>query len=92
MDQSLNQGIPTNKNKNKMKHIQHTTKFIKELNSINHKILYTPFRISDETWLIGKHKGKKIKDLPISYIKWALKNLKMSERTILMLKKIGSVA
>ena len=75
-----------------MKHEQHTTKFINELNSINHKVQHKPFRISDETWIIGKHKGKKIKDLPISYIKWALKNLKMSESTILILKKIGSVS
>jgi uncharacterized protein (DUF3820 family) len=71
-----------------MKHIQHTTKFIKELNSINHKILYTPFRISDETWLIGKHKGKKIKDIPLSYILWALKNLKMSETALLTLQQL----
>ena len=83
--------ICTNKSKMRKKHEQHTIEFIKELNSINHKVKYTPFRISDETWIIGKHKGKKIKDLPISYIKWALKNLKMSETTILILKKIGSV-
>ena len=71
-----------------MKHIQHTTKFITELNSINNKILYTPFRISDETWLIGKHKGKKIKDLPVKYIEWALKNLKMSANAILTLQEL----
>jgi len=71
-----------------MKHTQHTNQFIKELNSINHKIPYTPYRISDETWLIGKHKGKKIKDLPGKYIEWALKNLKMSENAILTLQEL----
>ena len=71
-----------------MKHTQHTNQFIKELNSINHKIPYTPYRISDETWLIGKHKGKKIKDLPGKYIEWALKNLKMSANAILTLQEL----
>jgi uncharacterized protein (DUF3820 family) len=71
-----------------MKHIQHTTKFIKELNSINHKVQHKPFRISDETWLIGKHKGKKIKDLPVKYIEWSLKNLKMSANAILTLQEL----
>jgi len=71
-----------------MKHTQHTNQFIKELNSINHKIPYIPYRISDETWLIGKHKGKKIKDLPGKYIEWALKNLKMSANAILTLQEL----
>lgn len=70
----------------RFKHQQHTRKFINELNSVNNIKPYTPFRISDETWLVGKYKGKKIKDIPDSYIQWAIKNMNLTETALSILK------
>lgn len=69
------------------KHLQHTTKFIYELNSTtNNK--FTPFRISDEVWLVGKHKGKKLSETPLSYLKWAVDNMSISDMYLSILKNL----
>jgi hypothetical protein len=60
------------------KHIQHSNKFINELNSINNKTPYTPFRISDEIWLVGKYKGFKLNNIPKSYLQWVLKQFNLN--------------
>lgn len=68
------------------KHLQHTSKFIKELNSVQIKHL-DAFRTYDETWIIGKYKGTKLIDTPTSYIKWAYSNMNLSENSKSILKK-----
>jgi hypothetical protein len=60
------------------KHIQHSAKFINELNSVNSTKPYTPFRISDETWLVGKYKGFKLSNIPKSYLQWVLKEFTLT--------------
>lgn len=70
----------------RFKHQQHTSKFINELNSVNTKKPFTPFRISDETWLVGKYKGIKIKQIPVSYLQWAINNMNLTETSISFLK------
>lgn len=62
------------------KHEQHTTQFKKELNSPKND-LTPPYRYSDERWIVGKHKGKKIDDIPTSYIEWCLQNMRISVET-----------
>jgi hypothetical protein len=70
----------------KGKHIQHTSKFINEVNSVNNFKPYTPFRISDETWLVGKYKGAKLNEIPKSYIEWVLKNFNLTSTASSILK------
>ena len=43
------------------------------------------FRYSDETITMGKYSGKKIKDIPASYIQWMIKecNLSPNDKSIL---------
>lgn len=60
------------------KHLQHTKKFNYELNNqCNNKL--NPFRFYDEVWVVGKHKGKKLDETPLSYIQWALDNMNLSQ-------------
>ena len=68
------------------KHIQHTTKFINELNSVHSGPIH-PFRYYDEIWMMGKYKGKKLDITPKSYLKWALENMKLTETATSILKK-----
>jgi hypothetical protein len=70
----------------RFKHQQHTTKFINELNSVTGTKPFTPFRISDEVWIVGKHKGKKISETPSSYIEWSIKNMNLTETALSILK------
>ena len=60
------------------KHLQHTNKFINELNS-NNSNKNNPFRFYDEVWVVGKYKGKKLDQTPLSYIQWALNNMNLSD-------------
>ena len=68
------------------KHQQHTSKFINELH-LPKNVPFTPFRISDEVWLVGKHKGIKLIDTPVSYIKWAIENMNLTETASSILKE-----
>ena len=70
----------------RFKHQQHTTKFINELNSVTGTKPFTPFRISDGVWIVGKHKGKKISETPASYIEWSIKNMNLTETALSILK------
>ena len=70
----------------KRQHTQHTKKFINELNSVTSIKPFTPFRISDEVWIVGKHKGKKISETPASYIEWSIKNMNLTETALSILK------
>ena len=69
------------------KHLQHTSKFIKELNSVQMNSNINAIRYLDETWLIGKYKGSKVATTPKSYIKWAVDNIKISSTCLSILKK-----
>jgi hypothetical protein len=67
------------------KHEQHTAVFKKELNSPkNH--LTPPYRYSDERWVVGKHKGKKIDETPVEYIKWSLNYMQLSKESTAFLE------
>ena len=68
------------------KHFQHSSKLINELNSVNNT-KKTLFRNFDEVWVIGKYKGMKLKDTPISYLKWAIKTIPMTDNSLSTLKK-----
>lgn len=64
--------------KGKFQHTQHSKQFNKELNSVNKKVPFQPFRMMDEVWIVGKHVGKKLSDTPTEYIQWALDNMQLS--------------
>ena len=68
------------KNEYNFKHEQHTTTFKKELNSPNNE-LTPPYRYSDERWVVGKHKGKKVDEVPADYIKWCLEFMRLSKES-----------
>ncbi len=44
---------------------------------ITKKPKQVPFRITDGVMKIGKHKGKKLSEVPTSYLEWMLKKMKM---------------
>ena len=67
------------------KHLQHTNRFYKELNSVKINKLEA-FRFYDEIWLIGKYKGTSLKNTPKQYIQWAYNNMKLTETSISILK------
>jgi hypothetical protein len=69
------------------KHLQHTTRFINEVNSVTSNKPYTPFRISDEVWLVGKYKGVKLDSIPKSYINWVLNNFNLTSTATAILKQ-----
>ena len=68
------------------KHLQHTSRFINELNSVKPNKELVAFRFLDEIWLIGKYKGLKLSETPASYNKWALENMRLSATSISILK------
>ncbi len=70
----------------KRQHTQHTKKFINELNSVTSIKPFTPFRISDEVWLVGKYKGIKLDNIPKSYIGWVLNNFNLTNTALSILK------
>lgn len=45
-----------------------------------------PFRRSDGRMLVGRYKGKAVKDLPQSYINWMLKNIEMDSSSMSYLR------
>ena len=36
-----------------------------------------PFRITDGVMKIGKHKGKKLSEIPVDYLQWMLKEMEI---------------
>ena len=46
---------------------------------ITEKPKQVPFRITDDVMKIGKHKGKKLSEVPTSYLQWMLKKMKMAK-------------
>ncbi len=68
------------------KHLQHTTKFINELNSVKPNKEIVAFRYSDEVWMIGKYKGLKLSETPTSYINWVLNNIRLSPTSVSILE------
>lgn len=68
------------------KHLQHTTKFINELNSVKPNREIVAFRYSDEVWLIGKYKGLKLSQTPVQYINWVLNNIRLSPTSVSILE------
>ena len=56
--------------------------------AINKKIPMACIRVSDETWIKGKFKGKKIKNTPIVYVKWMLENREMPSSHQVLLRQI----
>jgi hypothetical protein len=61
------------------KHEQHTGTFYKEMNKP--KEVQEPFRILDEVWIVGKHKGGKVKDAPKHYLQWVIQNFNHLSKT-----------
>jgi hypothetical protein len=70
----------------KGKHLQHTTKFINELNSVKN-VPVQPFRYYDEVWSYGKYKGINLSNTPISYLKWAYNNMKLTSTAKSIIEK-----
>ncbi len=68
------------------KHLQHTTKFINELNSVKPNREIVAFRYSDEIWVIGKYKGLKLSQTPVNYIQWVLDNIRLSPTSVSILE------
>jgi hypothetical protein len=68
------------------KHLQHTSKFINELNSVKPNKEIVAFRYSDEVWMIGKYKGLKLSETPTSYINWVLNNIRLSPTSVSILE------
>ena len=72
------------------KHLQHSSRFMNELNSVKPNKELVAFRFFDEVWLIGKYKGLKLSETPVSYIKWAIKNMNLSSNSLSILKNYCS--
>ena len=68
------------------KHIQHRKEYFVELNNPKN-VPASPFRYSDETWIVGKFKGKKLNETPAGYISWCIKNMKLSSNALAVLKQ-----
>jgi hypothetical protein len=68
------------------KHLQHTSRFINELNSVKPNKEIVAFRYSDEVWLIGKYKGLKLCETPSTYINWVLSNIRLSPTSVCILE------
>ena len=47
-----------------------------------------PFRITDGVMKIGKHKGKKLSEMPREYLEWMIKEMSLSKSSILAIKDI----
>jgi uncharacterized protein (DUF3820 family) len=47
-----------------------------------------PFRITDGVMKIGKYKGKKISELPTSYLKWMIKEMDLNPSRVTAIKDI----
>jgi len=56
-------------------HEQHTYKFIRELNAPNKNKKPAIDHLSN-TWNYGKYRGRHITEIPSTYLKWGLKNIK----------------
>lgn len=69
----------------KGQHLQHTSRFKKELNSVQQNKI-NAFRFYDEVWLIGKYKGTSLNNTPKQYLEWAIKNMKITDTSIAILK------
>jgi hypothetical protein len=67
-------------------HLQHTNRFINELNSVKPNKEIVAFRYSDEVWMIGKYKGLKLSETPTSYINWVLNNIRLSPTSVSILE------
>ena len=55
---------------------------------ITHRTSTEAFRIIDGVMNIGKHKGKKISELPVSYLKWMMKEMDLNPSRIKLIKDI----
>ncbi len=67
------------------KHEQHTKSFVLELNNVQNNN-FKPFRLYDETWIIGKFKGRKLSQTPLWYLRWALQTFRLSSTAKTILK------
>ena len=43
--------------------------------AVTKKVKLTPFRITDGVMKIGKHKGKKLSEVPRSYLEWMFEKM-----------------
>jgi len=43
--------------------------------AVTKKVKLTPFRITDGVMKIGKHKGKKLSEVPRSYLEWMVEKM-----------------
>lgn len=69
------------------KHYQHTQEYVYELNKPTNKP-NQPFRVMDEVLVVGKHRGKKLNEVPQHYLNWLLLNFKgLNDTSIRIIKK-----
>ena len=57
-------------------------------NKVTKKSQLEPFRITDGVMKIGKYKGKKISELPTSYLKWMIKEMDLNPSRVTAIKDI----
>ena len=57
-------------------------------NKVTKKSQLEPFRITDGVMNIGKYKGKKISELPTSYLKWMIKEMDLNPSRVTAIKDI----
>ena len=55
---------------------------------VTEKSQLEPFRITDGVMKIGKYKGKKISELPTSYLKWMIKEMDLNPSRVTAIKDI----
>ena len=47
-----------------------------------------PFRITDGVMKVGKHKGKKLSEMPREYLEWMIRDMGLSKSRIYAIKDI----
>ena len=57
-------------------------------NLITKKSKLEPFRITDGVMKIGKHKGKKLSEIPTDYLKWMMKEMDLNPSRVAAIKDI----
>lgn len=68
-------------------HYQHSKEYYKEVNRLPK--VQEPFRLLDGVWKIGKHKGKKLSEIPKDYLQWFVDNANhISKSHLCEIKKV----
>jgi len=54
--------------------------------SLNQKLRLEPFRLTDNVMVLGRYKGRKITEVPTSYLRWMMKSMDMCKTRALIVK------